>query len=103
MEKIVDAFGNAIERAKLLFFRDHEGIFRRNNSFFKTRVLRDGQIYDALVIPTPSKEFYGDVGIILRDNVYGPTHVIDDVEVRMMVKVQGRQGLIDPYDFEYGE
>jgi len=77
-------------------------VFRQNNSFFKTRIWRSGFIYEALIIPPPAKEFYGEVGVILRADVHAPTHTIDNIPVRIMAKVQGRHDLIDPFDLEYG-
>ena len=60
-------------------------------------------IIAALVIPPPSEQFYGSVGIILTTKVFAPTHKNGDILLRMYVKVQGRQDYIDPFDFTYGE
>jgi hypothetical protein len=64
--------------------------------------LRDSKICDALVIPPPSRDYYGSVAIILKNNVYAPSHRNGEILLRQMVKIQGHQEPIDPFDFEYG-
>ena len=96
-----DAFIEAIGRAKSFFLYDKQGAFRKNNVWFKTRFLKDGNWEECLVIPPPEHIDTDTVGIMLRG---GPTHMLGDTPVRIMagcVDMGGNQKVVDPFNLRF--
>mmetsp|Transcript_13918 Transcript_13918/g.25407 ORF Transcript_13918/g.25407 Transcript_13918/m.25407 type:complete len:806 (-) Transcript_13918:62-2479(-) len=96
----------AIEKARHVYLRDSEGVFRGNHVWFQTRAFNEKEIeVEALILP-PQDEG-GPEGLILEYNnnvEYYYTHRIQtekDMYARLMVRIKETETLIDPFDFRF--
>ena len=105
-------------RAQDYFIFDSARNFRDSNSWFRTRVKRQGlpkigvdvvgEFFECLVFHSPVETARKAVGLILPSEVAINTHVLtmpgdDKVQARLMVKVREFDELIDPLSFRYGK
>lgn len=103
IEDIEGIINEAIRKAVAVFIHDSTGRYTNNNVWFQSKVQNPDKkgFSNCLVIPHPTES--GVVGVILELSVSPPTHKVGDKEVRIMVKVNETDTLIDPFKFRYGE
>jgi hypothetical protein len=104
--QIRDSIEDARKKAHNYFLDEHylRRKFEQDKSWLKTRVKNpDGLWSECLVIPLPDGG--GKCGVMLQERF--ETHTFDfqgqASEGRMMVKVQQKDELIDPFDFRYSK
>ena len=105
-------------RAQDYFIFDSARNFRDSNSWFRTRVKRQGlpkigvdvvgEFFECLVFHSPVETARKAVGLILPTEVAINTHVLTipgggKEQARLMVKVREFDELIDPLSFRYGK